>query len=366
MLDAGIDYVCRYEFDFVLRDLLIELRNGKRINLVPGISYELGGKNIHNPAREWSVGPELDFIPFVSSVYKKHLNPKDYMLNYSHSLFPNVQILTSRGCPNQCSFCSWPQTLMGRKYRARSVSNVLDEFQWIQLNMPEIKQVFIEDDTFTIDKKREAEFCISYKERHIKLPWGAQVRVGLDFFTMAQMKDAGCMMVDVGYESGSDSILKTCKKGTTIEGIKRFAKDARAAGMSVHGNWIIGLPGETKETIKETRKLIKETKADAITVAVVTPFPGTDMYAQLESSKHLTTTNMDELLDANGHQKCIVSYPRLSDIEIQNEVNSILKDYYLSWSYVPIALRRVCNKNGFNELKVLWRSAMAFLRYVRE
>ncbi len=367
MLNAGIDYVCRWEFDFVLRDLLTALRDGKDTRYINGVSVKICGNYQHNPYRPWSTGPELDSIPFVSSVYKKHLDITKYMLNYSHSLVPEVQIFTSRGCGyGQCAFCNWPQTLMGRKYRARSVDNVIAEFQWIESNMPEVKQVFIEDDTFTSDKKRVIEFCAKYLNSGLHLPWGAQARVGLDVYTMCDMKRANCMMIDVGYESGNDNILKTCKKGITTEQIRDFAKDARDAGMSVHGNWIIGLPGENKETIKQTWNLIKETKADAITVAVVSPFPGTEMYNQLKTSGNLITDDPNEYLDAMGHQKSIVSYPGLSAEEIKQTVDSFLKKYYLSFSYVPIALRRILSPNGWNELKVLWRSAKAFLKYLRE
>ena len=102
------------------------------------------------------------------------------------------------------------------------------------------------------------------------------------------------MMVDIGYESGNDTILKDVKKGTSVEQIRLFAKEAKRAGLSVHGNWIIGLPGETRETIAATKGLIKETRADAITVAVVTPFPGTELYKWAKESDYLVTADPNE------------------------------------------------------------------------
>ena len=182
--------------------------------------------------------------------------------------------------------------------------------------------------------------------------------------TMKVMKETNCMMIDVGYESGSDSILKNVKKGIMVEQMRPFAKEAKRAGLSIHGNWIIGLPGETKETIQATKKLIKETRADAITVAVVTPFPGTELYRWAKENGYLITEDPNEYLDERGHQKSIISYPQLSSQEIREAVDGILKSYYLSPSYVPIALRRVFNRNGLNEMKVLWRSAKAFLKYI--
>lgn len=360
----GTDIVCRWEFDFVLRDLVEAINEGKSLDQVKGISYKSGAKIIHNPDREPSNSEDLDKIPFVSQVYKKHLNVKDYMLNYSYSMHPEVQIFTGRGCPFRCTFCSWPQTLMGRTHRARSVSNILDEFEWVEKEFKEVKQIFVEDDTFTLNKKYVMEFCQGYKERGLKIPWGGQARVGLDYETMRAMKEINCMMIDIGYESGNDEILRSVKKGITVEQIRSFAKEAGKTGLSIHGNWIIGLPGETKETIKATERLIKETKADAITVAVVTPFPGTELYNWAKENGYLITEDPNEYLDERGHQKSIISYPELSSVEIREAVDGILKGYYLSPSYVPIALKRIFSRHGLNELKVLWRSAVAFLKYI--
>ena len=144
----GVDIVARFEYDFTVRDIARAIEREEDFRNIKGISYKENEEIIHNPDREFTSSEDLDKIPFVSKVYKKHLNIKDYFLG--SSLYPEVQIFTGRGCPYLCTFCSWPQTLMGRKYRVRSVSNVLDELDWIQDNLPEVKEVFFEDDTFTI------------------------------------------------------------------------------------------------------------------------------------------------------------------------------------------------------------------------
>jgi len=360
----SVDIVARWEFDFVLRDVVLALAQGDSLYRVKGISFKENGRIYYNSNRELSNSEDLDKIPFVSMVYKKHLRVKDYMLNYSHSMHPMVQIFTGRGCPFRCTFCSWPQTLMGRKYRVRSVSNVVDEFEWVEKEFREVKQIFIEDDTFTVDKRRVFEFCREYKMRGLKISWGAQARVGIDCETMKAMKEANCMFVDVGFESASDEILRNVKKGITVKQIKAFTRDAKKAGLSIHGNWIVGLPGETKETIEEMKELIKELKSDAITVAVVSPFPGTELYNWARENGYLITEDPDEYLDGCGHQRSIISYPQLSADEIRKAVDDILKGYYLSPSYILIALKRVLNRDGLNKLKVLWRSAVAFLKYI--
>ena len=359
-----VDIVARYEYDFTLAELAEKMENGEKIQDVLGISFKENGRIIHNPDRPWSTSDQLDGLPFVSEVYKKHLNIYDYFLNYS--LYPMVQIFTGRGCPYRCTFCSWPQNFMGRKYRVRSVGNILDELEWIEENLPEVKEVFFEDDTFTVSKKRVLEFCREYKERGLDISWSCNARVDtLDLETMKEMKKANCRFLIVGFESADDNILKNIKKGFTVEQAREFAKNVKRAGLLLHADFIIGLPGETKETIEKTRRFIKEIKPEQLQVSVSSPFPGTELYEWYKKNGYLLTEDPNEYLDEQGHQKSIVSYPWLSAEEIVKEVDRILKEYYLSLNYVPVAIRQVLRKNGLEEAKRLFYSAKMFMKYIK-
>ena len=358
----GVDIVARFEYDFTIKDIAEAIEEDKDFKNIKGISYKENGKVLHNPNREFTSSEELDEIPFVSKVYKKHLNIRDYFL--SSSLYPVVQIFTGRGCIFKCTFCSWPETLMGRKYRVRSPKNVLDELEWVQNNLPEVKEVFFEDDTFTINRKRVLEFCREYRRRGLDVTWACNARVGLDYETMKEMKLANCRLLIVGYESGSDDILKNIKKGITIEQIKQFAKDARKASLLVHGDFIVGLPGETKDTIELTRKLIKETKPEILQVQVASPLPGTQFYDWCKEMGYLLTDDPNEYLDGQGHQKAIISYPELTNEEMVKEVDKILKGYYLSLKYVPLALRQVLRRHSLDEIRRLWYSTRMFIGYI--
>ena len=358
----GIDIVARWEYDFTLNEIVKALEEKKNLDGIKGTSYKQDGRIIHNPDREFTSAEDLDRIPFVSQVYSRHLNIKDYFLNYS--LYPMVQVFGGRGCPFQCTFCCWTQTFMGRKYRMRSPSNVVDEMQWVQENLHQVREVFFEDDTFTINKKWVLAFIEEYKRRGIKIPWACQARADIDYETIKAMRETNCLVLVVGFESGSDVMLENMKKGITVGRARQFIQDARKAGMPVHANFVIGLPGETKETIGETKKFIKEANSDAITVAVATPFPGTDFYEQAKTNGYLLEDNPSEFLDKQGHQKAIISYPDLSNEEIVKTVDEILKGYYLSPRYFPIFLRRVFRRYGWDELKSICRSAKAFLRYI--
>lgn len=363
ILHNGIDIAARYEYDFTIKEIADRMACSESLEDVSGISYKANGKVIHNPDREFTSSEELDKIPFVSKVYKKHLNIKDYFLG--SSLYPEVQIFTGRGCPYLCTFCAWTQTLMGRKYRTRSIVNVLAELEWIQDNL-DVKEVFFEDDTFTINKKRVLDFCKGYREKGLDITWACNARVGLDYETMKEMKKSNCRLLIVGYESGNDEILKNIKKGSKVEEIRQFARDARKAGLLVHGDFIIGLPGETKETIEETRKLIKEVRPDLLQVSVASPFPGTEFYEWCRENGYLLTDDPNEYLDEQGHQKAIISYPWLSSEEITRAVDAILKDYYMTPGYIPLALNQVFRRHGFEEAKRLWYSARMFMKYVKE
>jgi radical SAM superfamily enzyme YgiQ (UPF0313 family) len=359
----GVNIVARYEYDFTIMDIAEALEKGKDFRGIKGISYKENGKIVHNQDREFTSSEDLNRIPFVSKIYKEHLNVKDYFLNYC--LYPMVQIFTGRGCPYQCTFCSWPQTFTGRKYRVRSVENLLDELEWIEKNL-KVKEVFFEDDTFTINKKRVIDFCKGYIERDLDISWSCNARIDtLDLETMKEMKKANCRFLIVGFESADNGILRNIKKGFTVEKAREFARNVKKAGLFLHADFIIGLPGETKETIEKTRKFIKEIKPEQLQVSIASPFPGTELYACYKENGYLTTENPSGYLDGRGHQKSIVSYPWLSAEEIVKAVDGILKEYYLSLGYIPVALRQVFRGRGLGEARRLWRSARMFLSYSR-
>lgn len=360
--NAYVDVVGRYEYDLTVSDIAQALEKGTDFEHVAGITYTLNGRTMRNPDRPFMQSADLDRIPFVTSVYKRHLDVRDYVL--SHALFPMVQLFTSRGCPNQCTFCSWPKTLMGTKYRTRSVTNVVDEFEYVADQLPAVKELFIEDDTYTINKKRVQAICNEIKTRGIDVRWSCNARANLDYETMQIMKSAGCRLLDVGYESGSDEILKTIKKGITIKNSKTFASDAKRAGLKVLADFIFGLPGESHETIQQSMRLIKETKPDLLQIAIATPIPGTEFCEWVSANGYLVESDPSKTIDENGLPRCVISYPNLSSKQLVESVEAALKDYYFSASFARIAARNILREDGWHELTVLVKSARVFLKHV--
>jgi len=362
ILNEGVDLAARYEYDITIKEIADNYTCLEDLRTIRGISYRLDEEIIHNEDRDLTTSEDLDQIPFVSTVYKKHLNISDYFL--SSSLYPMIQIFSGRGCPNNCTFCSWPITFSGRKYRVRSVENVIDEFSYIENNVSYVKEIFIEDDTFTINKERVKDFCQFYLERGLKIAWSCNARANtLDLDTMKLMKKANCRMLIAGYESGSNDILNNIKKNVSVDDMRTFSTAAKKAHLMVHGDFIIGLPGENKTTISLTKDLILELKPEILQVLVPQPIPGTELYSWLKDRGYLVTDDPVEYLDSDGFQKSVVSYPELSSDEMINAANKILRDYYISIDYIFLALNQIIRRNSFDEIKRLWHSARLFTKY---
>ena len=226
----AIDVVVRQEYDFTIGE--IARANGDLSGLL-GITYREGGNIVRKADRPWT--EDLDTLPFVSKIFEKFLNPADYC--YAFAQRPMIQVFSARGCPFQCNFCSYPETMSGRRFRRRSVKNFVDELQYIQDKMPEIREIFIEDDTFTVDSKRIIDICNEILARGLSIKWSCNTRVSLPDEVMAAMKEAGCRLLVVGYESGNQRVLDETRKGITLEESLAFAKNAKKHKLK--GVWLL-------------------------------------------------------------------------------------------------------------------------------
>ncbi len=272
-MSNNIDAVFIGEYE----NTLLEICKGMDFSKISGIAFENSkGKIIVNKQR--NIVKKLDNIPFVSGVYKKHLNIKRY--NYGITLFPVVSILTSRGCPFKCDFCLWPKTITKGKVRTRSPENIAEEFAYIKKEMPYIREVFIEDDTFNYNKKRIAEICEALIRGRNKIKWTCNVRSDLGYNEMVLMKRAGCRMLVVGFESGSQKVLDGVRKEIKLEQSYKFMETAKKCGLFIHGCFILGLPGDDSNSIKETIDLSVKLNPDTAQFNTLFILPGTPIYPQ--------------------------------------------------------------------------------------
>jgi radical SAM superfamily enzyme YgiQ (UPF0313 family) len=351
---TNLDFIAVREYDYTILELAKNIDNPEKVK---GLYYRKKGKICYTSDRPLIT--DLNEIPFVSKIYKKFLNLDDY--SYSLAKKPMMQILSARGCPNMCTFCLLPQTFSGRMFRARSPENFVDELEYIAKNIPEIKEIFIEDDTFTVDKKRVLEICRLIKERNLKITWSANVRANLDFELMKEMKVAGCRLLVVGYESGSQKILDNIKKGITLQMSEDFTKNAKKLGLKIFGCFMIGLPGETKETITQTFEFAKKLAPDMVFFQQAVPFPGTEFYNWCKANKYLVTEDYGKWLDENGQLACLVSYPNLSNNEIKKFRDNLMIRYYTSPKIIWQTIVRNLNPDEFSRLI---RASFGYLSYL--
>jgi hopanoid biosynthesis associated radical SAM protein HpnJ len=316
----AIDWVGRKEFDFTCK----EVAEGRPLGEIAGLSYRgADGKIRHNPERE--LIPNMDALPWVADVYKRDLQIEKYFIGYL--LHPYLSLYTGRGCPAQCTFCLWPQTIGGHKYRVRSAQNVADEMAYMKQLFPQVKEFFFDDDTFTANLPRARE--IAKKLAPLGLTWSCNSRANLDYDTIQQMKDGGLRLFLVGYESGNEQILKNIKKGVTKAEMLRFTSDCHRAGVVIHGTFILGLPVETRETIEETIRFAQELDVFSMQVSLAAPYPGTELYEQARLNGWFTKKDKTDIVHDDGFQESSLEYPELTKEEIFESVERFYHRYYL-------------------------------------
>jgi hopanoid biosynthesis associated radical SAM protein HpnJ len=342
----AIDFVVRREFDHQIADYA----KGKPLSEIPGVSFRKNGGYVHNP--EGPAIENLDEMPWVTKVYKRDLDFRRYNVPFLQN--PFVAFYTSRGCPAQCTFCLWPQTHSGHRWRLRSVDDVVNEVRWAKENFPGLKEVFFDDDTFNYKGARTIELCRKLKD--VGMTWSCTSRVTTDYETLRAMKEAGCRLLIVGYESGDPQILKNIKKGATVDMATRFTDNCKKLGLLVHGDYIIGLPGETRESIRRTIDFAKRMDTETIQVSIAHPYPGTEFF---EYVKHNNLITLDSMTDEMGHQLPNIIYPGLDRAELVDWVEKFYGEYF----FRPRVAWRIVRKAIFNgdERKRLYKEAREYL-----
>jgi hopanoid biosynthesis associated radical SAM protein HpnJ len=237
----AVDFVTGKDYDFTIRDVA----EGRDWKAIPGLIYR-DKDGVIQQNEERPLLEDMDTLPFVTPVYKRDLRIENYFIGYLKH--PYISFYTGRGCKSRCTFCLWPQTIGGHKYRTRSVENVAEEIAWAKKAMPQVKEFFFDDDTFT-DNLPRAE-AIARELGKMGVTWSCNAKANVPRETLKVLRDNGLRLLLVGYESGNQQILHNIKKGMRIEVAKRFTKDCHDLGVTIHGTFIMGLPGETKETIQ--------------------------------------------------------------------------------------------------------------------
>ena len=347
----AIDWVGRKEFDYTCRDVA----TGQPLEEIAGLSFRRDGKIVHNPER--ALIQDFDELPSVMDVYRRDLTIENYFIGYLKH--PYVSHYTGRGCPAQCSFCLWPQTVGGNKYRARSPENVAREMTRAKELFPQVKEFFFDDDTFTAYQPRARE--IAKHLGKLGITWSCNARANVNRETLETMHNNGLRLLLVGYESGNQQILDNIKKGVRLEEAREFTKNCRELGITIHGTFILGLPGETPATIRETIEFAKRLDVFSIQVSLAAPYPGTELYRQAKENGWFAGGNT--LVDEHGQQLAALEYEGLSREEIFASVEKFYKAYY----FRPRPIARMLGEmmTDFGVMKRRLREGAEFFRFLR-
>jgi len=350
----AVDYVARNEFDFTVKDVADEIP----LKDIAGISYrDRHGTIQHNIDRPMI--EDMDALPFVTPVYKRDLEIENYFIGYLKH--PYISLYTGRGCKSRCTFCLWPQTVGGHRYRTRSVGHVIDEIRWAKSAFPQVKEFFFDDDTFTDDLPR-AE-AIAKELGKLGITWSCNAKANVPRKTLEVLHDNGLRLLLVGYESGNQQILHNIKKGMRIEVAERFTKDCHDLGVTIHGTFILGLPGETGDTIRETVEFAKRINPHTIQVSLAAPYPGTFLYDQAVQNGWLDAANA-ELVDEHGIQIAPLHYPHLSHKQIFDSLETFYREFYFRPGKIAAIVGEMVRSTDMMKRRL--REGVEFFHFLRE
>ena len=351
---AAIDFVARNEFDFTIK----EVAEGRDLDRVAGLSWRnRDGIIVHNKDRV--ILETMDDLPFVTPVYKRDLVIENYFGGYL--LHPYISFYTGRGCKSRCTFCLWPQTIGGHRYRTRSVSHVIEELIWAKKAFPQVKEFFFDDDTLTDNLPRVEELAREIGK--LGITWSCNAKGNVPRQTLKVMKDNGLRLLLVGYESGNQKILHNIKKGMLVDVARRFSKDCHELGIVIHGTFSLGLPGETKETIEETMRFAVEVNPHTIQISLAAPYPGTLLYKQAHENGWLVDEN-NALLTELGTQNAALSYPHLSSTEIFQSVDEFYRRFYFRLPKIAAIVGEMVRSPDMMKRRL--REGIEFFSFLRE
>lgn len=345
--ETELDSVIRGEPELTALALAKALKNKKDLNRVLGLSFKTGRQIQHNPDRPPI--EDLDQLPFAA---RELLRNERYFAPVHNR--PYTLVITARGCPNKCTFCT-ARLYYGDKFRVRRPQKVVAEIDEA-VNRFKIKDFMMWADTFTLDKKFVMEFCRLIQKKHLKIEWLCNGRVNsVDLEMLLAMKAAGCKGIAYGVESGVQKILNNVKKGTTLAQIENAFALTRQAGLESLAHVIFGLPGETKETIKETCRFINKIDPDYAQFYAAVPFAGTEFYRQAQKFGWIATDNWDQY-EIN---QAVIATPKLAQQDLAKARRQAIFRFYLRKTFI---LRQLRQAKSPKELFNLIRKGLSFLK----
>lgn len=338
--DSPIDFCVFGEPEYTIAEAVEKLKNGYDLIDVAGMAYYKEKLVIGNPR---NLCENIDSLPFPKHEY---FLDKPYTFQYPFNINNKIRfaaMLTSRGCPHQCLFCSpIKRVSYGTKYRMRSIENIICEIEFLKSKGVNI--IYFIDDLFTFDN-RAYPLCEELVRRNVGIKWAAQIRADLDNYSMlVKMKQAGCVCVNIGIETANQESLGMLKKGTTLGSIERVVGWCKKVGINVVGDFIIGIPGQNFKDIKESLIFAKKLKFDMVEALLFTPYPGSDFCGRY--------SKLEDIDDYSDYDNVKMSYCCLTPEELKKSQIEFYRSYYLNIRFIFNFLWRYKNRimnNLFSE-----------------
>ena len=350
----ALDFVAREEFDFTIK----EVAEGRDFSKIDGISYR-NPEGVIVANKDRRILENMDELPFVTPVYKRDLKIENYFGGYLKH--PYISFYTGRGCKSRCTFCLWPQTVGGHNYRTRSIGHVIEELRYAKAAFPQVKEFFFDDDTLTDNLPRVE--ALAREIGKLGITWSCNAKANVPRDTLKVLKDNGLRLLLVGYESGNQQILHNIKKGMRTDFARRFTKDCHELGIVIHGTFILGLPGETRETIEETIRFATDINPHTIQISLAAPYPGTFLYKQAKENGWLYDETQ-ELLTEGGTQIAPLNYPHLSHTEIFTSVEDFYRRFYFRAPKIASIVGEMVRSPEMMKRRL--REGVEFFRFLRD
>jgi len=344
----SVDVIARGEYDYSVKYLC----EGKSTKDIPGISYIDNGIIVSNPKPELI---NVDELPFPSW---KHIKPEWYF--DSGKRVPFLTLISGRGCLGRCTFCRDTQLMYKRKLRLRAAKSVVDEIEYDYKLFPYIKEIMFETDTFTYSAEHAREICEEILKRNIKICFSCNVRSDMELSLLPLMKKAGCRMLMTGFEFGTQEALDSVKKGVTLGQSRKFAEKANKLGLTIHGCFMIGAPGETETSAQKTIDFAKSLHCDTIQISGICVYPGTELFNWAKKNNYIVPKDWNGWVSPDYEQVTLLSYPQLKKDQIDRFVDSGLREFYLRPRQI---IKMLFNVNSLADLKRKLFGLKSFLEY---
>jgi radical SAM superfamily enzyme YgiQ (UPF0313 family) len=350
-----IDIVVRGEGEETIINLVQAIESEKPLDNIPGINYRRNSELVSTTSRYDNV--DLDSLPFLAY----HLLPwQKYKPHPPHGrVLPFAAIVTSRGCPYRCAYCSKP--IFGNKFRGQSPERVLEEIIYIKDKFG-IREIAFYDDIFTLNKKRAIEIADGMLSKDLNMQWTCETRVNLvDKELLQKIKQAGCYAIAYGIESASPEILQNISKDISLEQVEKAVRISREAGLETIGYFMIGSPGETPETIDKTIQFAKKLKLDFAQFSVTMPFPGTELYKMLKTGADNIPWESFVYSGDNGQMTPVLENSRLTRDDLKTWTRRAYREFYLHPSYIWQRIRRI---TSWGELRINLKGFIMLLQSI--